>query len=315
MPRIRTIKPELPQSESIGRLSREARLLFIMLFTAVDDAGRCRGAPRMLASLLYPYDDDVPRLIEAWLAELINEGLVRRYERHGSTYLDIPKWLDHQKIDRPSPSRLPSFDDASTNVRELSRSLDADPGPEPGPGPGPGPGIKVAAASAASEKRSKTSDRGTRLDPNWQPLERNIADAKAIGLTDSDIRQEVAKMKDWAASAIGSKAVKRDWDAAWRNWCRSAAERLGRAPQQTQSGAHAGATTACFVTADSEQWKAWQTHYRVVGGPGGARHMPPAVLVPSRGVRGNQFPTEWPPGHTPTAIPQAPTCSQPAQGN
>ena len=43
MPRIRTIKPEFPQSETIGRLSRDARLLFLQLFTLVDDAGRARA--------------------------------------------------------------------------------------------------------------------------------------------------------------------------------------------------------------------------------------------------------------------------------
>ena len=41
MARIRTIKPEFPQSESIGALTREARLLFVLLWTIVDDSGRC----------------------------------------------------------------------------------------------------------------------------------------------------------------------------------------------------------------------------------------------------------------------------------
>jgi hypothetical protein len=70
MGRIRTIKPEFPQSQSVGRLSRDARLLFILLWTIADDAGRARASSRMLASLLYPYDDDVPKLIEGWLQEL-----------------------------------------------------------------------------------------------------------------------------------------------------------------------------------------------------------------------------------------------------
>ena len=48
MPRIRTIKPEFPQSETVGRLTREARLLFLQLFTLVDDAGRARAAPGCL---------------------------------------------------------------------------------------------------------------------------------------------------------------------------------------------------------------------------------------------------------------------------
>lgn len=113
MARIRTIKPEFPQSESLGRVSRDARLLFAMLFTVADDAGRLRGASRMLASLLFPYDDDAPRLIDGWLTELEMEGCIRRYEVNGSRYIDIPKWLEHQKIDRPSQSRFPAFDEAS----------------------------------------------------------------------------------------------------------------------------------------------------------------------------------------------------------
>jgi hypothetical protein len=64
MGRIRTIKPEFPQSESVGRLSRDARLLFIQLWTVCDDSGRARGSSRMLASLLYPYDTDVLGLID-----------------------------------------------------------------------------------------------------------------------------------------------------------------------------------------------------------------------------------------------------------
>jgi hypothetical protein len=129
MPRIRTIKPELPQSQTIGRLSRDARLLFIQLFTVADDAGRARAASRLLASLLYPYDDDAPGLIETWLGELEQHKQIRRYEVDGSEYLEIVKWLEHQKIDRPSPSRLPEYREGSLPNREDSRGSDADLGP------------------------------------------------------------------------------------------------------------------------------------------------------------------------------------------
>src|SRR6202035_678860 len=109
MSRIRTIKPEFPQSETIGRLSRDARLLFVLLWTIADDAGRARAASRMLASLLYPYDDDAPSLIDGWLDDLEHHDCVRRYEVDGSRYLEIVNWLKHQKIDHPSASRLPPF--------------------------------------------------------------------------------------------------------------------------------------------------------------------------------------------------------------
>lgn len=110
MARIRTIKPEFPQSESMGRVSRDARLCFVMMWTIADDAGRLRGNSRMLASLLFPYDDDAPALIEAWMAELEREGCMNRYAVDGATYIEIANWLSHQKIDKPSPSKIPPFD-------------------------------------------------------------------------------------------------------------------------------------------------------------------------------------------------------------
>ncbi len=123
MARIRTIKPELPHSETLGLVSREARLLFINLFTIADDEGRARAASRLLASLLYPYDDDAPALIDGWLEELSGIEAVRLYEVKGVHYLDIPKWLDHQKIDKPSRSRIPAFDGELSNPLEPSRNL------------------------------------------------------------------------------------------------------------------------------------------------------------------------------------------------
>lgn len=128
MGRIRTIKPEFPQSEKIGRLSREARLCFVMMWTIADDAGRLRGSSRMLASLLYPYDDDAAALMDGWVAELETFECIRRYEVNGSSYIQIANWLEHQKIDKPSASKIPAFDDHSTKPREAS-TTDLGPGP------------------------------------------------------------------------------------------------------------------------------------------------------------------------------------------
>lgn len=120
MARIRSIKPEFPQSESMGRVSRDARLLFVMLWPICDDHGRTRAASRMLASLLFPYDDDAPSLIDGWLDELEREACITRYEDGGSTFLFINNWLKHQKIDKPSKPLFPEPSIALANPREDS---------------------------------------------------------------------------------------------------------------------------------------------------------------------------------------------------
>src|SRR3990167_4854178 len=119
MARIRTIKPEFCQSEKIGRLSRDARLLFVKLWPFVDDHGRCRGNSRLLAANLFPYDDDAGGLIDGWLAELEREGCVRRYIIDDQTYLDIPNWGKHQRIDNAGKSQIPEYSpNLAANRRE-----------------------------------------------------------------------------------------------------------------------------------------------------------------------------------------------------
>jgi hypothetical protein len=66
----------------------------------------------MLASLLYPYDDDAKKHIESWISELHKEGCITRYEVEGDQYIQLNKWLQHQKIDKPSPSKIPPPDDS-----------------------------------------------------------------------------------------------------------------------------------------------------------------------------------------------------------
>lgn len=129
MARIRTIKPEFVESESIGKLSRDARLLFILLWTFVDDAGRSRASSRLLASRLFPYDDDALKKIAGWLVELQAGGHIRLYEVDGDSYLDIPNWLKHQKIDHASKSRLPEFRETLAREAETFAPHTLDLGP------------------------------------------------------------------------------------------------------------------------------------------------------------------------------------------
>lgn len=157
MARIRTIKPEFPHSESMGRVSRDARLLFILLWTLADDGGRLRGNSRILASLLYPYDTDAQKLIDKWILDLEKEKCVVRYIVDDSTYLQILNWTTHQKIDKPTPSKIPEFDEASRILSTDSRDVVMGSGSGSGSGSvsgreGKGPAIPEGVNTEAFEK-------------------------------------------------------------------------------------------------------------------------------------------------------------------
>ncbi len=129
MARIRTIKPEFPHSESMGNVSRDARLTFILLWTLADDSGRLRGNSRMLASLLYPYDDDAPSKISGWLSELERVECITLYEHDGTSYCEIRNWLAHQKIDKPSKSKFPAPREDSRMLSKPREHSSLDQGP------------------------------------------------------------------------------------------------------------------------------------------------------------------------------------------
>lgn len=119
--RIRTIKPEFWASESMGRLDRDTRLVFIGLWSLADDHGRFRADPRYIAGQLFPYDSDGQKLASRALASLREESCIALFEVDRSQYGVITGWKTHQKIDRPSASRIPQPPEISlANIREPS---------------------------------------------------------------------------------------------------------------------------------------------------------------------------------------------------
>ncbi len=107
-PRIRTLKPEMWEDEKIGDISRDARLLFLGLISLADDDGRFRLQPAPLIGKLFPEDGVAPSRFMRWLREITDQELVLLYEAGGKTYGVLPKWHKHQKINRYSPSELPT---------------------------------------------------------------------------------------------------------------------------------------------------------------------------------------------------------------
>lgn len=110
MARIRTIKPEAFVSESLAEVSVEAERTFFGILTQADDHGRHRDNAAIIAGLLWPLRAEHTSVhVEDDLQQLANAGLICRYTGcDGRRYLHIVTWSEHQKIDKPSQSRLPS---------------------------------------------------------------------------------------------------------------------------------------------------------------------------------------------------------------
>lgn len=132
--RIRSIKPDFWKSDDTASLNDwNDRLVFIGLWSYVDDNGVGRDNEKLITSELFGLEDD-PREASARvrraLERLATRGMITRYgDLEGRRYLHVTNW-HHQKIDRPSAPRYPlptsenvTLDEGSPNTQ---RGIDAD---------------------------------------------------------------------------------------------------------------------------------------------------------------------------------------------
>lgn len=85
-----------------------------------------------------------------------------------------------------------------------------------------------------------------RLPEDWKLSASAVVFARTL-LTESQIETEAEKFRDHWRARAGPTSVKRDWDAAWRNWCRKAVEMSGaRNGQYRQGGRNGHAITAAI---------------------------------------------------------------------
>jgi len=126
--RIRSIKPEFWRSDDTASLADwNHRLIFIGLWSYVDDNGVGRDNAALIMSDLFPQENDPPEAlarIRRALDELSRRKMIVRYTVNSKDYFNIPGW-GHQKIDRPSKSPYPPpptcvneiLDEHSTSTR------------------------------------------------------------------------------------------------------------------------------------------------------------------------------------------------------
>ena len=107
--RIRSIHPEFWRSEDVAAMDWETRLVFIGLWSYVDDNGVGRDNEKLIMAELFPLEDD-PRAtlatVSRALQTLSDGGQIERYSVDGKALLYITAWEKWQRIDRPSKKRF-----------------------------------------------------------------------------------------------------------------------------------------------------------------------------------------------------------------
>lgn len=129
MARKRMIDPSIWINEGFGTLSNLAELVYIGLISIADDEGRGKASPAYIKAVLFPYKDDLRIAdIEKTLFEISSKMSVIFYSCDGNKYYTLTSWEVWQKIDKPSASKIPEydektmsliFDDHSTNTSRI----------------------------------------------------------------------------------------------------------------------------------------------------------------------------------------------------
>jgi hypothetical protein len=138
MARIRTYKPSFFRSEDVAALTFRARLTWLGLWPHCDDEGRMKDNAKLIKGDVWPLDDVSLEDVEEDLAQLAAEGRIVRYEVDGRRYLAVTNWLEHQRIQKPTPSKIP---------------------PPPGSGSTPG-GVEDRSGSATGGKGREEEGKG-----------------------------------------------------------------------------------------------------------------------------------------------------------
>ncbi len=246
MARIRTVKPEFWSSEQIMELSIDTRLLFIGMWNFCDDGGNHPASMKTLKAEIFPSDNIDLKEIRRMLDELSTNNLLCLYENEGKYYFHVSGW-HHQRIDRPLPKHPKyvsqaidfwQFDECSTSERRA---------------------IDVGREGKGRESKVKESVVGSRFaltDPPEDWIQFCVTQRPDInpGLTFDSFR-------DYWIGVSGSKGVKRDWPATWRNWVRNQKAAPGKQRPHTKRPQRAAIGSPEWKTEQEAEAKRMEEKY------------------------------------------------------
>ncbi|MFE2994234.1 hypothetical protein ACFXG4_04785 [Nocardia sp. NPDC059246] len=296
--RIRSIKPEFWRSDDIDVLDWHHRLVFIGLWSYVDDNGVGLDKLASICADLFASDmerdpNETLARVSTALNSFVERGLIQRYSVDGKAFLFITGWPKHQRVVNPNKPRYP----VPTSENAVIREAVAAPSRESNETLAPGTGEQGNRGTLTSnEVRGGTRKRATRLPEGWMPDE----DTKAWARQEHpnvNLHQAHEKFVNYWLSKSGKDATKVDWNRTWRNWIIREAE---HAPRKGQ----AASGDRDQKIADLERFKT-NPNPAILNAFGG----PPKTGVPSSPVRparalpgGNQAVSSSPAAYQPPLL-------------
>lgn len=244
--RIRSIKPEFWASDDMAGHDRDTRLLFIGLWSYVDDNGVGRDNERLIVADIFPLEQD-PREILATVSRglqaLFQGGQITRYKVAGRPFLFVNKWVEHQKIDRPNKGRypLPTCNDAV--IRDILATPSRDTREDSSPG-------AVEQRNRGTEEKRELHRPTTSSDPFetfWSTYPRRDAKRKAEGAFRAALKRADAQTITAGAQRYADdpnrEAAFTAMPATWLN-----ADRWGDGPIPSRNGGIRGPTESAATT-------------------------------------------------------------------
>ena len=235
--RIRTIRPEFYQSESVGSMTWKARLVFINLWSYVEDNGVNLDNPRLFRGQCMPYDDSVLDDIEDAFAELEQCGSIIRYERDGKRLLFIPGFEKWQNIQRPGTCHyLPPdgwnkrgckiIPEDSGQLQEHSCESPEDSGQ-----------VHDCSRSRSSSRSGKKEEEN-KFSSSKEITADCYHDSIEYAATDRTIASEYANLdvtdawNTFVSRHYGETRAIGDWTRLWKGWCQRRANMSGIPPSK-----------------------------------------------------------------------------------
>lgn len=138
MARIRTIKPEFWKDEELSELPEITHLFAAALLNYADDEGYFNANPALIKAEIFPLREP-SRDIHGMLSELSDIGYLRLFRgAKNKVYGLVVNFAKHQKVNRPSPSKIKALIDFTDDSVNIHGSLTA--GKEQGTGSREGKG-------------------------------------------------------------------------------------------------------------------------------------------------------------------------------